>query len=196
MPAFEHPDPRARAALAEKIEHDLGETLHFEVAEDEVGGATLDCRVTAATRSLVSFVCASMATRSTRAELNEGIGGAPAEETLHAFVYLVDDGAVRTATLDDVFASSARALSALPAIARRALERDDELPCPTWSMPALGKDVRFTLDERGLTLHFQRAEYDATPSYECAAREVHVAYEDVTTLVRVDGAFARVRGAD
>ncbi|MBX3201612.1 MAG: hypothetical protein KF894_25980 [Labilithrix sp.] len=196
VPSFEPPDPRARAALAAQIEQDLGRFLHFEVAEDETGGASLDCRVTVATRSLVSFICASMQTRQAKAEVEEGVGGAPAEETLDAFVYLIDDGVVRTATLDDVFARSARASSSLPEIARRALERDGELPCPRWSMPELAPEPRFTLDERGLTLHFQRAEYGSELDYECAKREVRLAYEDVAALVLPDGAFARVRGHD
>ncbi|MBX3206280.1 MAG: hypothetical protein KF764_14505 [Labilithrix sp.] len=166
------------------------------MAEDETGGASLGCQVTIATRSLVSFICGSMETRLAKAEVEEGVGGAPAEETLDAFVYFIDDGVVRTATLDDVFASSFRVSSTLPVIARRALERDGELPCPTWAMPELAPQPRFTLDEHGLTLHFQRAEYDSAVGYECAMREVRLAYEDIAALVLPDGAFARVRAHD
>ncbi len=196
VPSFEHPDPRARDALAAQIAEDLRAFFHFELAEDETGGASLDCRVTAATRSLVSFICASMQTRLAKAEVEEGIGGAPAEETLDAFVYLIDDGVVRTATLDDVFASSSRMSSTLPEIARRALERDAELPCPAWATPKITSCARFTLDQHELTLHFQHAEYAPELEDACTMRDVRLAYEDIEALLLPDGAFARVRDRD
>jgi hypothetical protein len=192
IPAFDHPSPVARAAIAAIVDRQLGLAEFTRFSAGYEGAAELNCEVLLATTSLISYACRSTKSEFTHADLEQGMaGGAPAEPNLETYQLVLDGDRVREGTLADLIADPARDE---PALLKR-IQAAMTAACPSLKLLPEARIGPFTINDEGATFYFSIDDVDFAHLADDSGceRRATLSRADLRGLRKTGGMLDRLR---